>query len=135
MPAIRFNRFVLLFFLLFLLTGCQSVVVSGGLKILDDNIGKALDNLNKNQASSTLDLFNQKKSSQPLTSAALSEADKQAIDKWLEQKGLNRYGDAKNAVYTGGTPLFNEKTGQAIERYDYILNKFPGILDLIKEGK
>lgn len=70
-----------------------------------------------------------------MTSADLSAADKQAIDDWLTKKGLNRYGDAGNAVYTGGTPLFNEATGKSIERYDYILNKFPDILNLIKEGK
>jgi hypothetical protein len=135
MPAIRLNRFVLLFLLLFLLTGCQSVVVSGGLKILDDNLGKALDNINQGQASSTPNIFGPKKSPAKLTSASLSDSDKQAIDKWLEQKGLNRYGDAKNAVYTGGTPLFNEATGKSVERYDYILNKFPYILEQIKKGE
>jgi len=70
-----------------------------------------------------------------VTAADLTAAQKQSIDNWLAKKGLNRYGDSPNAVYAGGTPLFNEATGKAIERYDYILNKFPDILDLIKEGK
>jgi hypothetical protein len=134
MPIKRKIFFFVFCLLLFVLTGCQSVVVSGGLKILDENLGKALNNLNQNQASSTPNLLGQKKSPPKLTSANLSESDKQAIDKWLEEKGLNRYGDAKNAIYTGGTPLFNEATGQAVERYDYILNKFPYVLEQIKKG-
>lgn len=124
-------------FLLFVLTGCQSVVVSGGLKILNDNLGKALNSLAQDQASSTFNFLSRGTSTAPasINSADLSAAQKQAIDDWLAKKGLNRYGDSLNAVYTGGTPLYNEKTGQPIERYQYILNKFPDILDLIKQGK
>ena len=130
-------KFFVFCFLLFILSGCQQIGWSDGLKILNDNLGRVLNNLNENQASSTFNLFAQNSlpKDNKKTAADLSNADKQAIDNWLEEKDLNRYGDAKNAVYTGGTPLFDEKTGQAIERYDYILNKFPDILDLIKEGK
>jgi len=129
-------KFAILFFLVFVLSGCQQFGVSDGLKILNDNLGKALNNLATNQASSTFNFFG-KSTSAPsvIDSAGLTAAQKQAIDDWLAKKGLNRYGDAKNAVYTGGTPLFDEATGKAIERYDYILNKFPDILELIKEGK
>jgi hypothetical protein len=137
MAAIKSSRLILLFFLVFILTGCQSAGVSDGLKILNDNLGKALNSLNENQASSTFNFFSHSSSTVPTekTSTELSNTDKQAIDAWLEKKGLNRYGDAKNAVYTGGTPLFDEQTGKSTERYAYILNKFPNILDIIKEGK
>jgi hypothetical protein len=107
------------------------------LKILNDNLGKAMANFNDSQASSTFNIF-AKNNSAPAyatSSASLSNADKKAIDNWLAKKGLNRYGDSPNAVYTGGTPLYNEKTGKSTERYDYILNKFPDILNLIKQGR
>jgi hypothetical protein len=137
MVATKITRLILIFFLAFVLTGCQSVGVSDSLKILNDNLGKALNSLDENQASSTFNFFSHSSSTAPTekNSTELSNADKQAIDAWLEKKGLNRYGDAKNAVYTGGTPLFDEQTGKSTERYAYIINKFPDILNLIKEGK
>jgi len=137
MAATRLSRLILLFFLVFVLTGCQQAGVADGLKVLNDSLGKALGNLATDQASSTFNFLTQNSAvkSGEKTSADLTAADKQAIDDWLAKKGLNRYGDAKNAVYTGGTPLYDEQTGQSMERYAYILNKFPDILDLIKQGR
>ena len=66
------------------------------------------------------------------TAESLTDEQKKNIDDWLEKNGYNRYGDAKNAIYTGGTPLFDEATGQPIDRYVYILKKFPDILNKIK---
>ncbi len=118
------------------MSGCQAFGVSDGLKFINDNLGNALNSLGQNQASSTFNFFSKASSTKSApTSADLTAAQKQEIDDWLAKKGLNRYGDAKNAIYTGGTPLIDQVTGQAVERYDYILNKFPDILDLIKEGK
>jgi len=51
----------------------------------------------------------------------ISLEEKQEIEAWIIENDLNQYGDSKDTVYTGGTPLFNEKTGQIIDRYDYIL--------------
>jgi len=61
----------------------------------------------------------------------LSKEIKQNIDEWLESEGLNRYGDPEGTYYTGGTPLFDESSGVAIERYEYILFRIPGILEKI----
>eukprot|EP00558_Chaetoceros_sp_UNC1202_P010045 CAMPEP_0197241808 /NCGR_PEP_ID=MMETSP1429-20130617/7747_1 /TAXON_ID=49237 /ORGANISM="Chaetoceros sp., Strain UNC1202" /LENGTH=64 /DNA_ID=CAMNT_0042701707 /DNA_START=167 /DNA_END=361 /DNA_ORIENTATION=+ len=47
------------------------------------------------------------------------------VDKWLEEQGLNEYGDSQETMYMGGSPLFNEMTGESMERIDYILDKFP----------
>jgi hypothetical protein len=136
MPAIKLSRCLFLFLLVFVLSGCQQTNLSGGLKMLDENLGKVFDNSEDGQSNSFLDIFNKKNSVGTTTpSASLSAAQKESIDAWLEKKGLNKYGDAKNAIYTGGTPLFDEKTGQALERYDYILNKFPDILERIKKEK
>jgi|WetSurMetagenome_2_1015567.scaffolds.fasta_scaffold497778_1 hypothetical protein len=129
-------KFFVLLSVVFVLSGCDNSWGDTGLKMLDENLGKALNSLNENQASSTFNVFNHSSSTDEVKTAAnLTDSEKKVIDAWLEKKGLNRYGDAKNAVYTGGTPLFDESTGKSIERYAYILNKFPDILDLIKEGK
>jgi hypothetical protein len=48
-----------------------------------------------------------------------------AIDRWLADNGLNRYGDPMDVRYLGGTPLLNESTGERISRLDYILKNHP----------
>lgn len=55
----------------------------------------------------------------------LTEAEKKRIDLWIKKEGLNQYGDPKDTVYSGGTPLFDEKTGEKIDRYEYILRRHP----------
>jgi hypothetical protein len=57
--------------------------------------------------------------------ASLTEEQKQKIDAKIRQAGLNDYGDPKGTMYAGGTPLFNEMTGQRIDRYVYILRRHP----------
>jgi hypothetical protein len=57
----------------------------------------------------------------------VSPQEKRAIDRWIKRNNLNEYGDAKDIMYMGGTPLFNEQTGETIDRYYYIacLKKYP----------
>ncbi|GMF21196.1 unnamed protein product [Phytophthora lilii] len=57
--------------------------------------------------------------------AGLSEDEKKAVDAWIQDNGLNQYGDAATRMYTGGTPLFDENTGTTTDRYDYILSQHP----------
>lgn len=59
----------------------------------------------------------------PLT--GLNEIEKNRIEAWIKENQLNIYGDPKNTAYTGGTPLFDESTGQKKDRYEYILEKHP----------
>ena len=136
MSADKSFKFIFMLPLLFVLTGCQPIGVNIALKALDDNLGRAFNNFQGSQQSSVLNLFANKAGVATTTAAdSLTAAQKKSIDDYLAKKGLNKYGDASNAIYTGGTPLFDEKTGKAIERYDYILNKFPDILEQIKKGK
>ena len=51
--------------------------------------------------------------------------EKEKIDAWIKANNLNDYGDPADTAYTGGTPLFNEATGESIDKYEYIINKFP----------
>lgn len=55
-----------------------------------------------------------------------SDSEKLLIDSWLQENNLNQYGDRKDTAYTGGTPLFDERTGERTDRYDYLIKKFPG---------
>lgn len=54
----------------------------------------------------------------------ISLEEKQLIEAWIVENDLNRYGDIKDTVYSGGTPLFDERTGQSTDRYEYILRRY-----------
>lgn len=56
---------------------------------------------------------------------ALSEDEKMALDRTLAERGLNQYGDPQGTLYAGGTPLFDEATGESIDRHEYILRQHP----------
>ncbi len=47
------------------------------------------------------------------------------IDEWIQKSNRNQYGDPKDTMYAGGTPLFDERTGTRKDRYEYILGKHP----------
>ena len=64
-------------------------------------------------------------------SAGLDEWKKKIIDQWIIDNNLNRYGDPKDTAYMGGTPLFDEKTGRHIDRYEYIYLKHPEVRKLL----
>lgn len=55
----------------------------------------------------------------------IDDATRARIDRWIQEKGLNRYGDPMDTVYAGGTPLFDERTGRTRDRYEYILERHP----------
>ena len=57
--------------------------------------------------------------------ADLTDDQKKLIDAKIQQEGLNEYGDAKDMVYMGGTPLFDEMTGEKRDRYEYIVSNHP----------
>jgi len=55
--------------------------------------------------------------------AKLNDEQKKLLDEMIRKKGLNEFGDPKDTMYAGGTPLFDERTGNVRDRYDYILSK------------
>lgn len=61
----------------------------------------------------------------PTPEEKLSPQEKQRIEKWIKENNLNQYADPIDTVYTGGTPLFNEATGETINRFEYILKRHP----------
>jgi hypothetical protein len=59
--------------------------------------------------------------------------EKSCIDKELEKRGLNEFGDAKGTMYPGGTPLFHEATGKTTTREEYLQQKHPEISAACKQ--
>jgi len=59
----------------------------------------------------------------------LTDISKQRIDDWITAQGLNQYGDPKDRMYAGGSPLFDEATSQVKDRYEYILENNPKLVD------
>ena len=49
------------------------------------------------------------------------------IDTWLADHRLNEYGDPPGTMYAGGTPLFDEASGQRKDRVAHVLAKHPAL--------
>ena len=47
------------------------------------------------------------------------------VDQWLKAHKLDAYGHDEGTMYTGGTPLFNEATGETRDRLDYVFGRQP----------
>lgn len=70
-----------------------------------------------------------KETAKDIIKAGITDEMKEKIDKWIETNDLNRYGDQKDLMYAGGTPLFNEATGEVTDRYEYILKNHPELVN------
>ena len=134
----------LLLFVLIFIAGCVN------LRQIDNSAGKLLDKIPQPEeqagvattspaatsTTSTVDLGEATGTPEAATSTfseILTEAIKNKIDAWLDANKLNRYGDATGTMYTGGTPLFSERTDESIDRFAYILKKIPDLLNKIKD--
>lgn len=49
------------------------------------------------------------------------------VDAWLKARGLNEFGDPPGTMYMGGTPLFDEATGERRDRIEYVIEKHPEV--------
>lgn len=58
-----------------------------------------------------------------------ADAKRQAIlscvDGWLQNKKLDQYGHPEGTMYAGGSPLFNEATGESKDRLEYVFSRQP----------
>ena len=61
------------------------------------------------------------------SASAASTAREACMDRALKTRGLNRFGDAADTLYPGGTPLFDERTGQSSDRIARIVARHPDI--------
>lgn len=60
-------------------------------------------------------------------SAVIPKDVQEKIDQYLSEHDLNEFGDSKDTIYMGGTPLYDESTGKSTDRYEYVLKKFPNL--------
>jgi len=121
----KINQLALMLIFVFFLSGCENSSIIVKLKALDQRIGQELEKLEKGQPAEILKVEEVKKT-EPVQ-LILNGETKAKIDDWLKAQSLNRYGDAEGTVYAGGTPLFDETTGEAIDRYEYILKNHPDL--------
>ena len=49
------------------------------------------------------------------------------VDQWLAAQHLNEFGDPAGTMYPGGTPLFDERTGQRKDRLQYLHARLPAL--------
>ena len=98
------------------------------LKDIKESIGNSWERIGNVIKNSNDDDFYEEKSD----NKKLDQETKEKIEKWLKDNSLNRYGDSGNAIYNGGTPLFNSETGEMYDRYEYIIKNHPGLLEYIK---
>ncbi len=47
------------------------------------------------------------------------------VDRWLEANKMDRFGHPEGTMYAGGSPLFNEATGESKDRLEYIFGRNP----------
>ncbi len=121
----------------FLFSGCSLSDFGDSLKKIDQKIGEGLKKFQEDKIDSVLNSFDDAQDNATSTTEVdiddLTLEQKEKIDSWLEENNLNRYGDPIGTFYTGGTPLFDEKTGLSIGRYSYILENHPELIDFLKQ--
>ena len=62
----------------------------------------------------------------PASEGQAPQADETAcVDAWLKGKKLDRYGSPEGTMYAGGTPLFDERTGERAERLPFVYKRHP----------
>jgi hypothetical protein len=115
---------VFLVLFIVILSGCSG---SFGLKQLDQKIGEIFFNEDASEEKRSVEGDAEGKNSKDLTASQ-----KRKIDAWLEENGYNRYGDPADIIYLSGSPLLDENTGEAKERFEYILEKVPDVLEKIE---
>ncbi|MFH1426911.1 MAG: hypothetical protein ABIG60_00030 [Patescibacteria group bacterium] len=119
--------------LFFVLTGCQGSI-SDNLELIDQKIGDQLNKIEDCEEAEGIcglsDLSEENNDQNNKSkSADLTDEQKEKIEQWIKDNNLNRYGDPIDTLYTGGTPLFNEATSESLDRFYYILNNHPDLLD------
>lgn len=51
----------------------------------------------------------------------------ECLNRWLEHRALDPYGNPPGTFYAGGTPLFDPTTGTATSRWDFVLRQHPDV--------
>lgn len=57
--------------------------------------------------------------------SSFAPGEESAFKAWADKNDMNRFGDPKDTMYLGGTPLFDESTGKVTPADAYILSRNP----------
>lgn len=122
----------LLMIAVFTLGGCT---LTDAVKWADDRAGEIIDQTDDDGLEISSDKEDASVYSEGETDIKnISQESRDKIDEWLKNNGYNRYGDSPGMMYTGGTPLFDESTGESKDRYEYIFEKHSDIFLKISEN-
>jgi hypothetical protein len=61
----------------------------------------------------------------PVAATRVPDDEKRDIDTWVLSNDLDEVGNPRGTMYTGGTPLFDERSGRRVDRYEYIVRAHP----------
>src|SRR5512140_1570492 len=61
-------------------------------------------------------------------------AEEACVDAWLTKNHLDPYGSPEGTMYAGGTPLFNEATGERTDRLEYLYAHHPDVKQACSPG-
>ena len=115
-----------------LLSGCA---LSEKIQWLDNEAGKLFNDVKSRENIQLISTSSHEWLDQVKTKVgSLSKEQKDNVDKFLADNNLNRYGDTASTTYASGTPLFNEITGESVDRFEYILKNHPEIWEKIKNS-
>jgi hypothetical protein len=64
----------------------------------------------------------------PAQDGSAKAAQEACVDRWLKEHKLDHYGHPEGTMYAGGTPLFNEATGERQDRLEHVFARQPDAL-------
>ncbi|OJH38950.1 hypothetical protein [Cystobacter ferrugineus] len=64
----------------------------------------------------------------PAPDGGARAAQEACVDRWLQEHQLDRYGHPQGTMFAGGSPLFNEATGETKDRLEYVFARQPDAL-------
>ena len=70
----------------------------------------------------------------PAPDAGSRAAEEACVDAWLSKNHLDPYGSPEGTMYAGGTPLFNEATGERTDRLEYVYTRHPDVKEACSPG-
>ncbi|HXX29379.1 MAG TPA: hypothetical protein VEJ89_01535 [Myxococcaceae bacterium] len=64
-----------------------------------------------------------------------SAEEEACVDRWLAARRLDAFGSPQGTLYAGGTPLFDEATGERTSRQAYLAAHRPEALEACLAGR
>ncbi len=100
----------------------KDMVYPGGTPLFDESKGEAQDRYEYIRSNHRDRPWND---IDPLWLVTFAPDEEEAFAAWVAKNGLNPYGDPKDTMYLGGTPLFDEREGRPVPLSQYVLKSHP----------